>query len=83
LHRFTTSENIAKGFRGLLFLTHTVCSGYHRYTLPDISVSGTVSLSSRISRTCEGDTWLATVGMTWALIPYAGIAPGRVARARA
>jgi len=24
LHRFTTSENIAKSFRGLLFLTHTV-----------------------------------------------------------
>ena len=24
LHRFTTSENIAKSFRGATFLTHTV-----------------------------------------------------------
>jgi len=25
LHKITTSKNIAKGFRGATFLTHTVC----------------------------------------------------------
>jgi len=29
LHRFTTSENIAKSFRGATFLTHTVYAYLH------------------------------------------------------